>query len=155
MTSDEKTFLPSLIQLIKSDLFTFRNISSSITLEVPNSGMTLNTASDSAFDAADAENFMRDTSKWEAVITYLPLEFFDMITSIEGMVQVEEFDKKYIRNPKKCAYEKYGTTNMWRPLMILNRCPKIQDFNFEYIQYYDIEKFSNVMSLLMSRAGAI
>lgn len=155
VTSDEKTFLPSLLQLLKSDLFTFKNISSSITLEVPNSGMTVNTALDSVYDEADAENFFKATSQWETVVKYLPLEFFDMITSIEGMVQVEKFDTKYIRNPKMCAYEKYGTTNMWRPLMILNRCPRIQDFNFEFIQYYNIEKFSSVMSLLMSRVGAI
>jgi hypothetical protein len=156
MTSDEKTFLPSLLQLIKSDLFTFKNISSSVTLEVPNSGIKIDTtASDSAYAKADAEKFMQNTSKWEAVVKYLPLEFFDIINSIDGMVQVEKFDKKYIRNPKMCAYDKYSTTNMWRPLMILNRCPRIQDFNFDYIRYYNIEKFSNVISLLMSRVGTL
>lgn len=155
MTSDEKTYLPSLLQLIKSDLFTFKNISSSITLEVPDSGMDLIPSSDSEYAKADVEKFKEGTSKWEAVVKYLPLEFFDIINSIDGMVQVEKFDTKYIRNPKMCAYDKYGTTNMWRPIMILNRCPRIQDFSFNYIKYYNIEKFSNVISLLMTRVGTL
>lgn len=133
MTSDEKTLMPSLLQLIRSDLFTFENISSSITLETGDTDILNNVAS------------------WDAVISYLPLEFFTLIESINDMVIIEEFDKKYIRNPKMCAYDKYGTTNMWRPLMILNKCPMIQDFNFKYIKYYNIEKFSNIISVLISR----
>ena len=35
MTSDEKTLNPSLIQYINSDLFTLDNISSSVTLTIP------------------------------------------------------------------------------------------------------------------------
>ena len=33
MTSDQKTLVPSLLKYIDSDLFTFDNISSSVTLE--------------------------------------------------------------------------------------------------------------------------
>jgi hypothetical protein len=88
---------------------------------------------------------------WDVVVSYLPAKFYKIIDTIPDMVQIEEFDPKYIRNPKKCAYDKYKTTNMWRPLMILNRCPTIMDFNFKYIRYYNIEKFSNILSLLISR----
>ena len=133
MTSDQKTLLPSLINLIRSDLFTFRNITSSTTLIV------------------NEQDILGNLSGWEAVISMMPLEFFDVINSIEGITTIEEFDKKYIRNPKMCAYDRYGTTNMWRPLMILNKCPTIMNFDFEYIRYYNIEKLSNIISVLVSR----
>lgn len=127
MTSDEKTLLPSLLSLEQSDLFTFSNITNSVKLTTPND------------------------ESWEAVINMLPLEYYRIIESIPDMYTIEEFDKKYIRNPKLCAYERYGTTNMWRPLLILNRCPTISRFNFDYIRYFNIEKFTNAISLLMSR----
>jgi hypothetical protein len=133
MTSDEKTLLPSLLNYINSDLFTIKNISSSITLVKSN------------------KNTLDDIVKWDAILEYLPLKFYKIIDSIDGISNIEEFDKKYIRNPKMCAYERYGTTNMWRPLMILNRCPTIMDFNFKFIRYYDIEKFTNILSVLISR----
>ena len=127
MTTDETTLLPSLLSLEQSDLFTFSNITNSVKLTIP------------------------DDESWEAVINMLPLEYYRIIESIPDMYTIEEFDKKYIRNPKLCAYERYGTTNMWRPLLILNRCPSISRFNFDYIRYFNIEKFTNVISLLMSR----
>ena len=133
MTSDEKTLLPSLLNLIRSDLFTFKNITSSVTL------------------IANEDDILGNLSGWGAVISMMPLEFFDIINSIEDIVTIEKFDKKYIRNPKMCAYERYGTTNMWRPLMILNKCPTIMNFDFEYIRYYNIEKLSNIISVLVSR----
>ena len=133
MTSDAKTFLPSLIQYIESDLFTFKNISSSVTLE------------------ASENDILDNPAMWDVVVSYLPLKFYKIIDTIPDMIQIEEFDSKYNRNPKKCAYDKYKTTNMWRPLMILNRCPTIMDFKFKYIRYYNIEKFSNILSLLISR----
>ena len=135
MTSDEKTLNPSLIQYINSDLFTLDNISSSVTLTIP-----------------DGISIDGSIEKWETVVNYLPLEFYKLIESYPNMYSVEEFDKKYIRNPKLCAYERYGLTNMWRPLMILNRCPTINRFNFEFIRYYNITEFSNVLSVLISRA---
>lgn len=135
MTSDEKTLNPSLIQYINSDLFTLDNISSSVTLTIP-----------------DGVSIDGSIEKWETVVNYLPLEFYRLIESYPNMYSVEEFDKKYIRNPKLCAYERYGLTNMWRPLMILNRCPTINRFNFEFIRYYNITEFSNVLSVLISRA---
>ena len=52
---------------------------------------------------------------------------------------------------KFIAYDKYGITNMWRPIMILNRCANITDFNFKFIRYYNIQSFSKVMSVLISR----
>ncbi len=133
MTSDEKTLLPSLLNYINSDLFTFDNIASSITL------------------VKDSDNISLADEKWDVVINYLPLKFYRIIDSITDIYVIEEFDKKYIRNPKMCAYERYGSTNMWRPLMILNRCPTIMDFNFKFIRYYDIEKFTNILSVLISR----
>lgn len=135
MTSDEKTLNPSLIQYINSDLFTLDNISSSVTLTIP-----------------DGVSIDGSIEKWETVVNYLPLEFYRLIESYPNMYSVEEFDKKYIRNPKLCAYERYGLTNMWRPLMILNRCPTINRFDFEFIRYYNITEFSNVLSVLISRA---
>lgn len=133
MTSDEKTLLPSLLNYINSDLFTLDNISSSVTLVQP----------------IDTSNI--SLAKWDIIINYLPLKFYQIIDSISGIYTIEKFDKKYIRNPKMCAYERYGTTNMWRSLMILNRCPTIMGFNFEFIRYYDIEKFTNILSVLISR----
>jgi hypothetical protein len=68
------------------------------------------------------------------------------------MYRVEKFDKtKYACNPKKYAYDKYGLTNMWRPIMILNKCPTITDFDMEYIKYYDMTNFSKIMSIFISR----
>ena len=133
MTSDEKTLLPSLLRLINSDLFTLDNIASSITLVKPDESPNISLA------------------KWDVIISYLPLKFYQIIDSIDGITTIEKFDKKYIRNPKMCAYERYETTNMWRPLMILNRCPSILDFDFDFIRYYDIEKFTNILSVLISR----
>lgn len=133
MTSDEKTLYPSLIQYINSDLFTLDNISSSVKLIAPNGSST------------------NITNSWETTINYLPLRFYRIIESIPNMYTIEDFDKKYIRNPKRCAYDKYETTNMWRPLMILNRCPNINKFDFEFIRYYDITKFSEIINVLISR----
>lgn len=130
MSSDEKTLLPSLLKYINSDLFTLNNISSSITLVKPEDDVN---------------------AKWNIIIDYLPLKFYRIIDSISGIYTIEKFDKKYRMNPKLCAYERYDTTNMWRPLMILNKCPSILDFNFEFIRYYDIEKFTNILSVLISR----
>ena len=134
MTSDQKTFIPSLLKYIDSDLFTFNNISSSVTLV-----------------ANEPDILGQDLSKWDVVISYLPLKFFNVINDIDGIFTVEKFDKKYVCNPKKCAYDRYDSTNMWRPLMILNKCPTIMDFNFEWIKYYNIEKFTNILSVLISR----
>ena len=130
MSSDEKTLLPSLLKYINSDLFTLNNISYSITLVKPEDDVNV---------------------KWNIIIDYLPLKFYRIIDSISGIYTIEKFDKKYRMNPKLCAYERYDTTNMWRPLMILNKCPSILDFNFEFIRYYDIEKFTNILSVLISR----
>jgi hypothetical protein len=128
MTSDEKTSVRDLISLERSDLFTFQNITKSIKLTNPDSEQS-----------------------WYAVTEMLPLEFYRIIEGIPNMYTVEKFDPKYIRNPKMCAYDRYGTTNMWRPLMILNRCPSITDFKFEYIRYFNIENFQKIISVLMSR----
>ena len=131
MDSDQKTLLPSLIEYINSDLFTLDNISSSETLQVQNTDGSL--------------------SEWDAIISYLPLKFFQIIESYPDMYTTEVFDKKYKRNPKLCAYEKYDSTNMWRPLMILNRCPNIRFFDLQFIRYYNIAKFTEVLSVLISR----
>ena len=128
MTSEEKTLVGELIKLERSDLFTFQNITKSIKLTNPDSEQS-----------------------WYAVTEMLPLEFYRIIEGIPNMYTVEKFDPKYIRNPKMCAYDRYGTTNMWRPLMILNRCPSITDFKFEYIRYFNIENFQKIISVLMSR----
>ena len=135
MDSDQKTLLPSLIEYINSDLFTLDNISSSVTLQVQNT--------DDEGNATLAE--------WDTVISLLPLKFFQIIESYPDMYTVEIFDKKYKHNPKLCAYEKYDSTNMWRPLMILNRCPNIRFFDFKFIRYYNIAKFTEVLSVLISR----
>jgi hypothetical protein len=128
MTSEEKTLVRELIKLERSDLFTFQNVTTSVKLTNPDSEQS-----------------------WYAVIDMLPLQFYRIIEGIPDMYTVEKFDKKYVRNPKKCAYDRYGMTNMWRPLMILNRCPSINVFDFEYIRYFNIEKLQSVMSVLMSR----
>lgn len=133
MTSDQKTLIPSLINYINSDLFTLENISSEITLGVQN------------------ETDPNILDEWDVIISYLPLRFYRIIESVRDIYTYEEFDKRYIRNPKKCAYDKYGSTNMWRPLMILNRCPTINRFDFEYIKYFNIAVFTNVLSVLISR----
>jgi hypothetical protein len=128
MTSEEKTLVRELIKLERSDLFTFQNVTTSVKLTNPDSEQS-----------------------WYAVIDMLPLQFYRIIEGIPDMYTVEKFDKKYVRNPKKCAYDRYGMTNMWRPLMILNRCPSINVFDFEYIRYFNIEKLQSIMSVLMSR----
>ncbi len=133
MNSDQKTSISSLITLNASDLFTLKNISSSVVLSVD-----------------DEDNMM---SRWESIISMLPLEFFRIIESYPNMITIEKFDRKYARNPKLCAYERYGMTNMWRPLMILNRCPTITRFSFQFIKYYNIEKLAEVLSVLMARVN--
>lgn len=145
MTSDEKTVVPALLRYIRSDLFSFGNLSSNVTLTLPSDTSILK--EDGTFIEGD------NVTKWNSVISFLPLEFYRIIESYPNMISTESFDKRYIRNPKLCAYEKYGSTNMWRPLMILNRCPTIADFNFDkFIRYYNITTFSNVLSVIISRA---
>jgi hypothetical protein len=147
MTSDEKTVVPALLNYIRSDLFTFRNLSKNVKLTIPSTSAIVKDNKVIETDSSDP------STSWMSVISYLPLEFYRIIESYPNMVVIEEFDKKYIRNPKMCAYERYGSTNMWRPLMILNRCPTIANFNFEhYIRYYNITTFSNLLSVLISRA---
>lgn len=132
MNSEIKTLLPSLINYINSDLFTLSSISSSITLSTQ-------------------ESSEDDKHSWDAVVSYLPLKFYRIIESYPNMITYESFNKKYARNPKMCAYERYNTTNMWRPLMILNRCPSITKFDFDFIRYYNPQLFSQVLSVLISR----
>lgn len=136
MTSDEKTYIPSLLANIRSDLFTLDNISKSVRLVQEDE-----LRQDDEIDA----------KRWDAVISYLPLDFFRLIESFPDMYTVEKFDVKYNQNPKMCAYDRYGTTNMWRPLMILNRCPSITRFNFQFIKYYNIERLTSVLSVLIAR----
>lgn len=131
MTSDQKTLIPSLISYINSDLFTLSNISDEVTLGVQKDNDTLD--------------------QWDVIISYLPLKFYRIIESYPDIYSYEEFDKKYIRNPKMCAYDRYGTTNMWRPLMILNRCPSITRFDFPYIKYFNINALQSIISVLISR----
>jgi hypothetical protein len=138
MDSEIKTITPSLINYINSDLFTLQNISSSVKLSTPN----------------EIDEISNDMKKWEVIIDYLPLKFYRVIESYPDIYTLEKFDKKYIRNPKMCAYDRYGLTNMWRPLMILNRCPSITKFDFEYIRYFNISKFTNILSVLISRVKA-
>lgn len=144
MTSDEKTSISSLLSYINSDLFTIGNISKSVNLSVPQTETEV--------------NGYLPPNQWEAVINYLPLEFFSLLESYNlintpttKMYDVEKFDYKYAYNPKLYAYDKYGITNMWRPIMILNKCPSIIDFNMEYIKFYNMTNFSKVMSVLISR----
>lgn len=138
MTSDEKTLVPSLIDYINSDLFTMENISTSVILQ--NDDENSNSQQDDVI-----------SPQWEAVINLLPLRFYQIIESYPNMYTIEEFDTKYRSNPKLCAYDRYNTTNMWRPLMILNRCPTISRFDFKFIRYYNIKTFSRVLSVLISR----
>lgn len=138
MDSEIKTITPSLINYINSDLFTLQNISSSVNLLTPN----------------EIDEISNDVKKWEVVVDYLPLKFYRVIESYPDIYTLEKFDKKYIRNPKMCAYDRYGITNMWRPLMILNRCPSIMKFDFEYIRYFNISKFTSILSVLISRVKA-
>lgn len=136
MTSDEKTFVPSLLRNIKSDLYALGNISTSVKLSL---------------DEEKRVDDILNSHSWEAIISYLPLEFYHLIESYSDIYDIEKFDLKYARNPKRYAYDKYGTTNMWRPIMILNRCPTITRFNFQVIRCYNIEKFSSILAVLMAR----
>ena len=136
MTSDEKTLIPSLIAYIRSDLFTLDNISKSVKL-----------SQDGSLRLDDDLNM----KQWDAVISYIPMDFYRLIESFPDMYTTERFDMKYACNPKLCAYEKYGMTNMWRPLMILNRCPSIQRFSFPFIRYFNIAKLTSVISVLIAR----
>ena len=131
MTSDQKTLIPSLINYINSDLFTLSNISDEVTLGVQKDDGSLN--------------------EWDIIDSYLPLKFYRIIESYPDIYSYEEFDKKYKRNPKMCAYDRYGSTNMWRPLMILNRCPSINRFDFPYIKYFNINALQSILSVLISR----
>jgi hypothetical protein len=139
MTSDEKTLIPSLINYIRSDLFTLENISKEVTLEVQKQEKN---------EDGDLEI---TTQEWGVIFSYLPLDFYRIIESYPDIYSYEEFDKKYTRNPKLCAYDRYGSTNMWRPLMILNRCPSITKFDFQFIKYYNITTLTNILSVLISR----
>lgn len=124
--------LSSLITLQRSDLFTINNISKIVTLSKPIEDDELQ-------------------KSWDTVISMIPLEFYRMIESRSNMVTSEAFNPRYNRNPKLCAYEKYGTTNMAKPLMILNRCPTITHFSFRFIRYYNIEAFTELLSVLIQR----
>lgn len=145
MTSDAKSVVPALLDYNRSDLFTFENLSKNVKLIIPSKKSIVN---------ANGEIIQTDSVNvsWESVISLLPLEFYRIIESYPNMYTTEKFDKKYIRNPKKCAYDRYESTNMWRPLMILNRCPTIAHFDFEYIRYYNITIFSKILSVLISRS---
>ena len=82
MTSDQKTLIPSLINYINSDLFTLKNISKEITLSIQ--------------DKEDPSLM----DQWNVIVSYLPLRFYQIIESYPDIYTYEEFDKKYIRNPK-------------------------------------------------------
>jgi len=150
MTSDEKTVVPALLKYVQSDLFTFGNLAECVKLTVPTESTSV-TKKDGTLISTNSGNQVSSIA-WQAVVNYLPLEFFRIIESYPNIYTTEVFDKRYIRNPKLCAYERYETTNMWRPLMILNRCPSITQFDFEYIRYFNIQSFSRIMNVLIARA---
>lgn len=161
MTSEQMSVLPSLIDYINSDLFTLENISSNVKLSKLKEGSSIiveetNTIWIQYQNESGVKQYRRASTSealdsWLAITQYLPLKFYRMIESYNEMYYTEKFDTKYICNPKLYAYEKYESTNMWRPIMILNRCPTITRFNFEWIRYYDINQFSNLLSVLISR----
>lgn len=145
--------MSSLLNYINSDLYTIGNISKKVVLNVPPTEIISEELKSKGWD-------WTPPNKWETIIQYLPLEYFSLIESYNDrptdsrlkMYDIEEFDSvKYACNPKKYAYDKYGITNMWRPIMILNKCTSIVDFDFKYIKYYDINNFSRLMSILISR----
>ncbi len=141
MTSDEKTSIPSLLSYINSDLYTIGNISESATLTVSQTEPMVN-------------NY-QPPNKWEIITKYLPLDFYELLNSYNvggNLYRYEDFDAKYKYNPKLYSYDKYGITNMWRLIMILNKCPSILEFDFKRIRYYDMTTLSNIMSILISRA---
>lgn len=158
LTSDEKTVIPSLLNYESSDLFKIGNISKSITVNLQNDEIKamLNDLYRKRKNGDELPPYI-PPHRWEVVLNYLPLEFYRLIESYqlennERMYYIEDFNQMtYACNPKKYAYDKYGITNMWRPIMILNRCANITDFNFKFIRYYDIKNFSKVMSVLISR----
>jgi len=141
MTSEQKTSISSLMDYINSDLYAIGNISNTTTLTVPQTEQLRGT--------------YLPPNKWEIVLNYIPLEFFQLIQTYDeygNMINYEPFDQaKYKHNPKLYAFDKYGLTNMWRPIMILNRCPSILDFDFKIIRYFDIKNFSMLMAILISR----
>ena len=150
MTSDEKTVVPALLNYIRSDLFSCGNLSSDVKLTIPSSTSIIK--NNTLIETNTSTDSDDKTVSWLSVVSYLPLEFYRIIESYPNMITIEEFDKKYIRNPKMCAYDRYGSTNMWRPLMILNRCPSIDMFKFDkFIRYYNITEFSKLISILISR----
>ena len=161
MTSEQMSVLPSLLDYINSDLFTLENISSSVKLSKLKEDSSIlvketNTVWVQYHDNEGMKQYRRASEEeavasWLAVIDYLPLKFYKMIESYQDMYHIEKFDDKYRCNPKRYAYDKYESTNMWRPIMILNRCPSITKFRFEWIRYYDIHQFSNLLSVLISR----
>lgn len=59
MTSDEKTYVPSLISNIRSDLFTIENISNSVRLIQEDASLNDDTYA----------------KQWDVVVSYLPLDF--------------------------------------------------------------------------------
>lgn len=141
ITSDEKTSISSLLNYVNSDLYTIGNISKTVVLQVPQTETMIN-------------GYIQP-NQWEVVTQYLPMEFFSLLESYRethDIYRLEKFDSaKYACNPKRYAYDKYGLTNMWRPIMILNKCPSIVDFDFDLIKYYDTTVFNKVMSVLISR----
>jgi hypothetical protein len=68
MTSDAKTFVPSLINYIESDLFTFKNISSSVTLVAPE------------------YDIINNLAMWDVVVSYLPAKFYKIIDTIPATI---------------------------------------------------------------------
>jgi hypothetical protein len=137
MNSDVKTLVPSLLEFINSDLFTLENLSTSVKLS------TVNT-----------DDARKKCESWMTITEFLPLKFYALLETCPDMIVTEKFDKRFIRAPKAYAFEKYGLTNMWRPIMILNKCPDIKRFgvgNFEYIRCYNITAFSELMSVLIAR----
>jgi hypothetical protein len=135
LSSDEKTIVPSLIAYNNSDMFNLGNVGTSALLKCER------------MDTPTSSSILT----WETVVDYLPLKFYRLIESYANIYTTEKFDPKYIRNPKLCAYDRYGTTNMWRLLMILNRCPSANLFKFDYIRYYNISTLNDVISVIMAR----
>lgn len=129
MTSDVKTNLSSLINHQRSDMFSIDNISSLKTVSIQGDS----------------------NIEFEVNMNLIPMEFYRLIESRPNMFTVEKFDKKFMYDPKGCAYARYGITNLWRPLLILNRCRSAMDFNLDRIRYFNIENLSDIMAILIGR----
>lgn len=81
-------------------------------------------------------------------------KYRDYLSSIIISEKLSEEDKrKYHYRPKTVSLDKYGTTELWSDILILNDCFNISQFTPDVLKYYDPDEYKDYLNNILIIEG--